>query len=207
MSANDVSVLQGEVIDTSRLSHTEVWSSGGGGGGYVGPHGGHVHISAPQVHSKSVTNTDIYLRDANGKEHHVRVTKRDIPTRPGHQLALAYVKNGSDWELAVLHNLSTSKYWEFDCVRLSSGTGCLVDIAKLLMGLFGLLAVVAGLGVLASSQYRGEMLMVALSAFALGVAADSWIKSTVSFPQLMAVGKAKRALGLLPPVPTKPAGK
>lgn len=50
MNTSDVSVLAGEVIDTGRLRHTEVWSSGGGGGGYVGQSGGKVNVSTPRVH-------------------------------------------------------------------------------------------------------------------------------------------------------------
>lgn len=207
MNPSDVSVLAGEVIDTSRLSHTEVWSSDGGGGGYVGPYGGNVSVSAPRVHSQATTNTDIFLRDKQGKEHHVRVCDSDIPLRPGHQIELAYVKTGRDWELAVLHNHSTDKYWELDCARVGIGRAYLSAILLLISIGLGLISIVVFVGALIT--IAGNMvdhlqshwitkLMPFGSVIGWGVAKglNAMGRSLRFGPQEHAHQKAKHALGL-----------
>lgn len=204
MNPSDVSVLAGEVIDTSRLSHTEVWSSGGGGGGYVGPHGGNVSVSAPTVHSRATTNTDIFLRDKQGKEHHVRVHDRDIPLRPGHQIELAYVKTGPDWELAVLNNLSTNKYWELDCAGISRGMGCFATLLNLIWGLCGLASLIAFIwaAVRAFEGHFDSSTALIAGAFVVTCVIGNWLRrleTRLRFgPYQRAIEKAKKALNLVP---------
>ena len=191
---DDVYVLEGEVVDTSRLSHTEVWSSGGGGGGYVGPHGGHVHVSAPQVHSQAVTNTDIYLRAANGKEHHLRIDRQDLPLRPGHLLAIAYVKDGSTWRMAILLNQSLNQYWSYPCARMSEGAGCL----SLLLTITGVGLLVGSFGAMGYGLFKLQWMIgsMGLAGWVVASFIDAWQKALENGPQQRALAKAKRALGI-----------
>lgn len=204
MSESDVLVIKGEVIDVSRLSHTEVWSSGGGGGGYVGPHGGHVSVSAPRIHSQATTNTDIFIRDESGKERHVRIYDQDIPLRAGHQLELAYVKNGSEWELAVLLNQSTEKFWELDCCRIGSGRAFITNLLTLFSAVLGLISVVAFIGCAITvavnigrrpiTNVTGLVALSSVVGFGITVSLNQMVERLRFGPKKRALQKAKKAL-------------
>ena len=105
------SALSGEVIDTEQRSdsyttgssRTVVIDGTGGGGG---------HVSTTVVVSR-----DIWLRDATGHEHHVRV-QADLPVRAGQWLAILYLqatrpstKRKVD-SLVSVYMPSTDTYWK-----------------------------------------------------------------------------------------------
>jgi len=191
MSEKDVKLIRGVVLDSSRLSHTEVWSSGGGG--YVGPQGGRVH--APTVHSQSITNTDVFIQDAQGKEHLVRIHDHDIPTRAGHDLELAYVRINDSWYLAGLMNHTLDRYWLIPCnVRTPSEKAfwifwSLVWVATILIGLGGILT---------SCAAKGETALIGFGV-AIASAASFWLVNKVTMhyeygPMHRTEAKAKKAL-------------
>lgn len=75
----------GRVIDTAQrsdsyttgASRTVVMNGTGGGGG--------------RVKTTVVVNRDIWIRDAGGAEHHVRI-RADVPVRVGQEIALVWLK-------------------------------------------------------------------------------------------------------------------
>lgn len=195
MSDKDVRVIRGEVLDSSRLNQTEVWSSGGGGGGYVGPHGGNVNVSAPTVHSRTTTNTDVFIKDAKGKEHAVRFHDLDIPVRAGHDLELAYVKIGDSWYLVGVVNHTLERHWLIPCnVRTSSEQllwlfWSLASIAALLIAIGGLLTSCMASGITAAKGFK----------VAIGSGVGLFLANTVTLhyehgPARRAAEKAKKAL-------------
>ena len=77
---------------------------------YEGSGGGHGHVS-----TKVVVNRDIWFRDGEGQEHHVRVNA-DIPVRVGQHVAVAYLEaeraaSGRSFDrLVSIHVLTTDRY-------------------------------------------------------------------------------------------------
>ena len=105
------SALSGEVVGTEQRSDSYTTGSSrtvvidGTGGG-----GGHVSTSV-------VVSRDIWLRDAAGDEHHVRV-QADLPIRTGQQIAILYLqatrpstKRKVD-SLVSVYTPSTDTYWK-----------------------------------------------------------------------------------------------
>ena len=105
------SALSGEVVGTEQRSDSYTTGSSrtviidGTGGG-----GGHVSTSV-------VVSRDIWLRDAVGDEHHVRV-QADLPIRTGQQIAILYLqatrpstKRKVD-SLVSVYTPSTDTYWK-----------------------------------------------------------------------------------------------
>ena len=105
-----LSTLSGEVINTEQRSdsyttgssRTVVIDGTGGGGG---------HVSTTVVVSR-----DIWLRDARGEEHHVRVQK-DLPIRAGQRIAILYLQATRPLTkrnfnaLVSIYAPSTDTYW------------------------------------------------------------------------------------------------
>ncbi len=105
------SALSGEVIDTEQRSdsyttgssRTVVIDGTGGGGG---------HVSTTVVVSR-----DIWLRDAAGQEHHVRV-QQDLPIRAGQRIAFLSLRAARPVtkrkvdSLMSVYTPSTDTYWK-----------------------------------------------------------------------------------------------
>lgn len=76
--------LRGEVMAVNNTSHTSVVS--GGGGGWVGPYGG--HVSAPVIESITRYSGSFWLRDREGKEYEIGTGRLHLALRPGHQVCV-----------------------------------------------------------------------------------------------------------------------
>lgn len=122
--------LSGQVIDSSKHSETHVSSSGGGG--YIGPNGG--IITAPRVHSHTVTKHEFWLRSADGREHAIQLSNVDVPLRAGQDVSLIFATNEKSklWKYTTLinHSADTQKFichpsrlnseLQVDCITLTT---------------------------------------------------------------------------------------
>mgnify|MGYP000277111991 CR=1 FL=1 len=101
--------VTGEVLDQNKYSETHVSSSGGGG--YVGKHGG--HVSAPSVHSTTVTNHEFWIKKEDGSEKSVQLAGHDIPLRGGQKITLisAGIKGKDSGYFSVLVNHNANQHW------------------------------------------------------------------------------------------------
>ncbi|MCE9924359.1 hypothetical protein LZ640_07655 [Aeromonas media] len=101
--------VTGEIMAQNKFSETHVSSSGGGG--YVGTHGG--HISAPRVHSTTVTNHEFWIKTEDGTEESVQLAGCDIPLREGQKITLisAGVKGKGEGYYSVLVNHNAKNHW------------------------------------------------------------------------------------------------
>lgn len=100
----------GIVLGTDKYSETHISSSGGGG--YVGPHGG--HVSGPTVSSRTVTNHEFWIKKEDGSEQDIQLRGVDIPLRPGQKITIISSKlkdANSGWYTALV-NHNAKKYWQ-----------------------------------------------------------------------------------------------
>jgi len=93
-----LSVIKGEVIGQQKWSETEVHSSGGGG--HIGPQGG--HVSAPTITSTSKTKQEFWIREDDGRETSIELTDSAFTAREGQKVWITWGANKK--------NISTSKY-------------------------------------------------------------------------------------------------
>ncbi|EPO3011086.1 hypothetical protein [Vibrio cholerae] len=105
--------VTGEVLGSNKYSETHVSVSSSGGGGYVGPNGG--HVSAPTVHSSSssITNHEFWIKTEDGLEKDIKLRGVDIPLRPGQKITLISAGrkgSGNGW-YSILVNHSAGKHW------------------------------------------------------------------------------------------------
>lgn len=92
-------LFTGMVIeDQGRLSETHV----SGGGGYVGPNGGHMS----DVTSTVVTSHKFWLKTDGGKELSVELPGSNVPIRVGHKISL--LRNHHRWVLLINHTTEAS---------------------------------------------------------------------------------------------------
>lgn len=99
--------ISGEALGAAIWSTTQVHSSGGGG--YVGPYGG--HVSAPTVSSSSTTHKRFFIRGDNGKESEIELANSSFGVRDGHRVTAVYAQHRespSGW-LVYLHNHDTNQ--------------------------------------------------------------------------------------------------
>lgn len=97
----------GTVQGSKTWTSTQVHSSGGGG--YVGPQGG--HVQAANVTSTNTTHNSFFLVDDDGKEIEVKLTDVSFGVRDGHYVTAVYSGHKQDeWQwLSHLHNHNTDK--------------------------------------------------------------------------------------------------
>ncbi|WP_075185084.1 hypothetical protein [Teredinibacter haidensis] len=145
--------ITGEVLGQNKYSETHVSSSGGGG--YIDKHGG--HVDAPQIHSKSVTNHEFWIRKQDGTEENVQLKGHDIPLRAGQIITLisAFTNEKRKPYYSVLVNHNAKKHWfinkanelnRFFCIDVFSGKSLVLagglwwGVAYLLSAEFGAIA-------------------------------------------------------------------
>ena len=102
--------ISGEVIGTDQRSdsyttgssRTVIYEGSGGGSGHV--------------ETEVIVSRDIWVRDRDGREHHVRIAT-DVPVRVGQHLAFGYLQaerpatpRAFD-DLVTVYVLSTDRYW------------------------------------------------------------------------------------------------
>lgn len=96
----------GTVIGEKRLSETHVTTTGGGGT----IRNGKGKVSAPTVHSKVVTNQDIWLRGDAGNERVLRLKGCDIPILENQRISVVLFQYDGDSNEILLFNHNT-KTW------------------------------------------------------------------------------------------------
>ena len=99
--------LNGVVADNQHSSSTRVYSSGGGG--YIGPNGG--HIDAAEIHSQVTTRQSVWITDDESKDTEISFRNRQVPLRVGHRVTARFVMpQGSDeWRLETFVNHSSQQ--------------------------------------------------------------------------------------------------
>ena len=110
--------VTGEVLSTDKFSETHVRSTGGGGSvsGHVHPqHGGQVsgYVAPPVIKSTVVTNHEIWIRTADGKEKNYDLSGKDIPLRAGQKVTVIYagLKEATNGWTVLFVNHNAGKYW------------------------------------------------------------------------------------------------
>lgn len=105
--------ITGEVLGSNKYSETRVNVSSSGGGGYIGPNGGHVAPTTVDVSSTTVINHEFWIKTEDGHEKDVKFSGVDIPLRPGQKITLISAGRkgtGSGW-YSILVNHSAGKHW------------------------------------------------------------------------------------------------
>lgn len=82
-----VECLPAVVLTSQKQTQTHLYSEGGGG--RVGPTGG--HIKAPQLKSYHTTKHELFVRLADGRELPISFTFDNISVRPGNTITLVVV--------------------------------------------------------------------------------------------------------------------
>lgn len=106
----------GTVVDDRRWSETRVHGKSSGGGGYVGPQGG--HVAAPEMSvSSTVTNQmQLFLVGEDGKEFDLQFHDIPVGIRAGHRVGVIYAENLQTGRVksVALVNMTTGKSTIFD---------------------------------------------------------------------------------------------
>lgn len=100
----------GEVLSQNKYSETHV-SQSGGGVGYVGKYGG--YVSAPKIHSTTVTNHEFWIKQEDGSEKSFKLSGHDIPIREGQRISIitAGLKGSDSNYHSILVNHDTHEHW------------------------------------------------------------------------------------------------
>ncbi|MBI1407042.1 MAG: hypothetical protein GC145_13060 [Caulobacter sp.] len=171
----------GVVHGSKTWTSTQVHSSGGGG--YVGPQGGHVH--AARVTSGNTTHDAFFLVGEDGKEIEIKLTDVSFGVRDGHYVTAVYSGHQRDeWQwLSHLHNHNTDK-----SAKISSAYRKIVGNPNVLI-FFAAMAVAIALGVFVRSW----------KLFLITVAIYAGYTLLVESPKLRALAQAidKRASDLI----------
>ena len=103
--------VSGVVADDQHSSSTRVYSSGGGG--FVGPNGG--HVSAPEVHSETTTRQSVWITDGAGKDHQISLRNMNIPIRVGQLVTARFVMpvGTTEWRLETFTNHSADLFYSW----------------------------------------------------------------------------------------------
>ena len=105
--------IAGSVLESKSWNETRV--SGGGGGGSHGVY--HAHA----VSSSTVAHGEMWLRDRDGREHHIRFSGVEVPVRTGHLVTALYgrqknTKQAEDFTALCYYNHTTG-----ELIRLEAG--------------------------------------------------------------------------------------
>ena len=103
--------VSGVVADDQHSNSTRVYSSGGGG--FVGPNGG--HVSAPEVHSETTTRQSVWITDGASKDHQISLRNMSIPIRVGQRVTARFVMpvGAREWRLESFTNHSADLFYSW----------------------------------------------------------------------------------------------
>ena len=102
-------VRSGTVVACRSWSETQVRTSSTGGGGHVGPHGGHVAAPTVSVTSTASEKLHLFIQQDDGAEFDIQLTNPGIGLREGHRVSLLYAhgRDASHWMIGALVNHTT----------------------------------------------------------------------------------------------------
>ncbi len=112
----------GEIIGQQKWSETKVSSSGGGG--YVGPQGG--HVSSPTITSETKTKQEIWIREEDGLESSLELSNKAFPVNNGQRVWIALGAKSTNVDTArylIAYNQASDRYFDF----LDNWTGWLYE--------------------------------------------------------------------------------
>ncbi len=112
----------GEITGQQKWSETKVSSSGGGG--YVGPQGG--HVSSPTITSETKTRQEIWIREEDGLESSLELSNKAFPVNHGQRVWIASGANSKERDTArylIAYNQASDRYFDF----LDNWTGWLYE--------------------------------------------------------------------------------
>ena len=95
--------ITGTVLDTSTRSETHI--SGGGGGGYIGPKGG--HIDDISIRSHNTTLQEFWIKTEDGMEKSVNISGTSIPLRANQRITLISAEQkgrNEGWYASVINH-------------------------------------------------------------------------------------------------------
>ncbi len=100
----EVHQFSGEVMKANKHLETQVRGGGGGGFTYQGTGGG----GSVSISSTTVTHDDVFLRDAQGREHVLRLRDWDVACREGHDMQAVWLsRDGKDTDYLMVRNRTT----------------------------------------------------------------------------------------------------
>lgn len=181
---------QGTLVDLQTHSETTITSSGGGG--YIGPHGG--HYQSPTISSNTSTYHDLFIKGHDGKEQTFRVTDLYVPSRLGHSVTVIWgVLSGKDSGHLVAminHDVGSIKTGLGDAKKVldKDVVGCLG------MGLWLWMVVIVSQGYFSG---HGWLVFASLAGHALLAAIVVWVWrriSKVAAREAEAKGRIENAL-------------
>lgn len=167
MDELDIFTRTGTVVGNQIWSETHVQGGSKGGGGYVGPSGG--HVAAPEVSISSSTSEklNIFVRKDDGSEFDVRLTNAGIAVREGHRVSFIYAanKNSDANRVMAVINHSIDKMVVYD----HSVPPIIQPKAGGFLGLFSLIFMIALLPLFIYLIYLGLSGAISGLSFLLGV--------------------------------------
>jgi hypothetical protein len=163
----EFSGVSGDVIDQQKYSETHVSSSGGGG--YVGPHGG--HVSAPSIHSTAVTKQEFWLKADDGGEKAIQLSGVDVAIRTGQKITLISAKRvdkNDSYPIALINHTTNDNSLLENGKSLNAKSGLLISWGRSLLIAFSWWCTVGAVGLLLSPKFSWLLNF-------------SWISATVVF--------------------------
>lgn len=119
-------VAEGIVKHQDTLVWNETTLHSSGGGGYVGPHGG--HVDAPQIHSTNIEHQQhsFWITEPDGKEVSIELRNTSFRAAPGQKVRIGWgsaagVQSG---QYLFAHNFNSGLTTEFISNWWSWGVGC-----------------------------------------------------------------------------------
>lgn len=109
----DLRWVTGKVVGQGKHVETHVSGSGSGGGSSNVP----FDIS---ISSSTTVHNDIFLTDANGKEHSFQLSGFDIACREGHDLTVMWATGGSNPKgryIVVINHTTSQQYFDRKAVE------------------------------------------------------------------------------------------
>lgn len=102
----EVRQFAGKVMQANKHLETQVQGGGGGGFTYQGTGGS----GAVSIRSTTVTHDDVFLQNAQGREHVLRLKDWNVACREGHEMRAVWLhRDGKDSEdYLLIQNLTTS---------------------------------------------------------------------------------------------------
>jgi hypothetical protein len=105
----------GTVVSCRMGLETHVHGSSTGGGGHIGPTGGHIEAPTVSVSSTTSERMHLFVQEEDGTEFDIQLTNPGVGVREGHRVSLLYAhgRTPDPWMIGALvnHTTKTSKVY------------------------------------------------------------------------------------------------
>ena len=127
----------GKVLNTSKNLETVVQSSVSGGGGRLSEGSGRIRPVEVSVSSTTIVHDQLFLEDAQGREHAFQLQGFDVACREGHELSLVFALRAGATQgpyVAVINHSTRQKFYnEAVLHRLSKPSAALYAVVCFLL--------------------------------------------------------------------------